>query len=138
MRASDRHRRTTRTSATACGKRGGIDVAITTRATRPARRGRQLGQRRRQCDEGDDTDDVRHRGRQATTRLTAPASITLFSSRHINQQTPGENGLGGWERTTAMGDDDRCGRRWKKRRRLRNDKRQRRHQQTTINIKRGG
>jgi len=29
----------------------------------------------------------------------------LFSARHTNQQTPGMNRLGGWEQTTAMGDE---------------------------------
>ena len=36
----------------------------------------------------------------------------LFSTQHNNQQTPVANGLGGWEQTMAMGDDDRCRRRW--------------------------
>ena len=38
--------------------------------------------------------------------------ITFFSAQHNNQQTRGANGLGGWEQIMAMGDNNRCGRRW--------------------------
>jgi len=51
----------------------------------------------------------------ATTTPPSLASTTSYLARHkhINQQTTGANGWGGWKQTTAMdNDDNQCWRKW--------------------------